>query len=264
MHNLYSRFRPYRRELERGGKRVLPRPGDVPGSRTFPGTVQDKGRGETVKQTLGLEAHELFTQLVAQTNLVKIGPRSGLFTCFVGVEEGVVRVWRDWLRDMAAKGRTTISDVSQEVGEVIGKGKEVVKEVDSDAMDLDDPQILWVSSLRNTGIRFNVRERKLQRNAPILIKSDEDMPVSYEIEYDGMYLGASTGIYTNMEHRASHTNVTFATNAREVNGARRQLVWQSSRIWLIWISLLKSLHNLHQFKTVYVDNHNSRVVQKSD
>ena len=33
--------------------------------------------------------------------------------------------------------------------------------------------------------RFNVRERKLRRDAPILIRNDEDLPVSYELEYDG-------------------------------------------------------------------------------
>lgn len=187
MHNMYSRFRPHRRELEGGGRRVLPRPGDVPGSRTFPGTVQDRHQGETVKQTLGLEAHELFTQLVAQINLVKIGPRNGLFTCFVGVEEGVLRVWRDWLRDTAEKGRTSNVDVSREPVEEIGTGKGVVKVVANEEEDLKDPQILWVSPLRNAGIRFNVRERKFRRDAPILIRSDEDAPVSYEIEYDGTH-----------------------------------------------------------------------------
>ena len=183
---MYSRFRPYRRDLETGGRRVLSRPGDIPGSRTFPGTVQDRHEGETVKQTLGLEAHELFTQLVSQTNLVKIGPRNGLFTCFIGVEEGVLRVWREWLRELAAKNRTTNRNTLQEVVEVVGTNKEAVEEVATDKVDdLEDSRILWVSQARNTGIRFNVRERKLRRDAPILVSTDEDMPVSYEIEYDG-------------------------------------------------------------------------------
>jgi len=185
MRNMYSRFRPHQRELEDGGRRV--RPGDIPGSRTFPGTVQDKYRGETVKQTLSLESHELFTQLVSQTNLVKIGPRHGLFTCFVEVEEGVLRVWKDWLEKMAAKGQQANRDVPQEVVEEVSKGKEVVREVGEEKMDLDDARILWVSAAKNTGIRFNVKERKFRRDAPILIRADEGMPVSYEIEYDGMY-----------------------------------------------------------------------------
>ncbi|KAF1843386.1 uncharacterized protein K460DRAFT_378542 [Cucurbitaria berberidis CBS 394.84] len=191
MHNLYSRFRPHRRDLEADGRRVLPRPGDVPGSRTFPGTVQDRHQGETVKQTLGLDPHELFTQLVAQINLVKIGPRNGLFTCFVGVEDGVLRVWRDWLRDTAEKGRTANIHDSRQNVEQNGKGKEVVRAIENNENDTEDSQVLWVNPLKNTGIRFNVRERKLHRDAPILIRSDEDMPVSYEIEYDELLIRTS-------------------------------------------------------------------------
>jgi hypothetical protein len=186
MHNMYSRFRPHQRELEQGGRRVLPRPGDVPGSRTFPGTVKDKYQGETVKQTLTLEAHELFTQLVPQINLVKIGPRHGLFTCFVDVEEGVLRVWKDWLADTAAKGRPDQGSRVTEFEEQIVRSKEAVKEINKKNTNLEDPRILWVSSARDSGIRFNVKERKFRRDTPILIRADEDMPVTYEIEYDGM------------------------------------------------------------------------------
>ncbi|KAL1598618.1 hypothetical protein SLS60_007758 [Paraconiothyrium brasiliense] len=187
MRNIYSRFRPHRRELETGGRRVRP-PGDVPGSRTFAGTAKDRYEGDTVKQILNLDGHELFTQLVAQTNLVKIGPRNGLFTCFVGIEEGVVRVWREWLRDTAAKRHDV--NLNEETVDEVGKGKGKaiamkMSEAEGDEL-LDDPKILWVSSNKNTGIRLNVRERKLRRDIPILVRADEeDMPVSYEIEYDG-------------------------------------------------------------------------------
>jgi hypothetical protein len=188
LQKMYSRFRPHRRELERGGRRVRP-PGDVPGSRTFPipGTASDRFEGETVKQILSLDGHELFTQLVAQSNLVKIGPRNGLFTCFVEIEEGVVRVWREWLRNMASGSDLKSVGVKQEVVEEIGKGKEVVKEVEDTRSEMDDDRVLWVSTAKNTGLRFNIRERKLRRDAPILIEVNEDMPVSYEVEYDGWF-----------------------------------------------------------------------------
>jgi hypothetical protein len=184
MRGMYSRFRPYQRELEEGGRRVAPRPGDVPGSRTFPGTVQDKFEGETVKQTLSLEAHELFTQLEAVANLVKIGPRHGLFTSFVDVEEGVIRVWREWLVAMAAQDREGSAGSRSEITAGKGKGKEVAEETS----DLDDAGILWISNAYNTGIRFRVREKKLWRDAPILIRAEEDIPVNYEIEYDGRFV----------------------------------------------------------------------------
>lgn len=185
MRQMYSRFRPYRRELEEGGRRVTRRPGDIPGSRTYPGTAQDKYRGELVKQTVSLEEHELFTQLVAQTNLVKIGPYNGLFSAFVDVEEGVLRVWRKWLGENASKGNNISAEVQKEEVRKLGRGTTAVREVIEEKLDLDDHRILWVSTSKNTGIRFNVKERKLRRDSPILIRNDEDTPVSYDIEYDG-------------------------------------------------------------------------------
>lgn len=188
MRNLYSRFRPYRRELETGGRRVRGPPGDVPGSRTYPGTAKEKFTGEAVRQIMSLDGHELFTQLVAQTNLVKLGPRHGLFTCFVGIEEGVVRVWREWLRKMSAKEEGKPTKQQQEIVEEVGKGKEPVREISEDRQGVNDERILWVSPAKNTGVSFHVRERKLRRDIPILVRADEeDMPVSYEIEYDGKY-----------------------------------------------------------------------------
>lgn len=188
LQKMYSRFRPHRRELERGGRRVRP-PGDVPGSRTFPipGTASDQFEGETVKQILSLDDHELFTQLVAQSNLVKIGPRNGLFTCFVEIEEGVVRVWRDWLRDMASNSELKKTGAEKEVVEELGKGKEAAREVEDTKTEMDDSRVLWVSTSKNTGLRFNIRERKLRRDNLILVEVNEDMPVSYEVEYDGRF-----------------------------------------------------------------------------
>tara|TARA_R110002003_G_scaffold193_35_gene15157 strand:+ start:16981 stop:17790 length:810 start_codon:yes stop_codon:yes gene_type:complete len=184
MRGMYSRFRPHQREYEEGGRRVVRRPGDVPGSRTFPGTAQDNFQGETVKQTLSLESHELFTQLVAQTNLVKTGPRHGLFTCFQDVEEGVLRVWKDWLGDMAVRpsSNTLQDDVNNR-----HEDKERAQDI-SEVPDMDDARILWVSPSKNTGIRFNVKEMRFRRDNPILVRVDEDVPISYEIEYDGMRL----------------------------------------------------------------------------
>jgi hypothetical protein len=185
MYNMYSRFRPHRRDLEAEGRRVRPRPGDVPGSRTYPDTAQGRSDGESVKQTLSLESHELFTQLVAQAHLATTDPRGRLMNT-IDIEEGVIRVWRDWLKDMAAKVPATNTKVPQEVAEEVGKGKEVVKEATEQKLDLEDSSILWASTRKDSGIRFNVRERKLRTDFPILIRTDEDdMPVSYEIEYDG-------------------------------------------------------------------------------
>ncbi|KAF2727640.1 hypothetical protein EJ04DRAFT_478724 [Polyplosphaeria fusca] len=186
MHSIYSRFRPHRRELETGGRRVVRPPGDIPGSRTFPGAAREKYSGETVKQILSLDGHELFTQLVAQINLVKVGPRNGLFTCFVGVEDAVLRVWREWLRDSSFKNRFPENMVRQE-----GKGKNTVRELHEMHRSAEGEHILWVTPSKNTGFRFNVRERQVTRDLPVFVNADEDLPVSYEIEYDELLVRTS-------------------------------------------------------------------------
>jgi hypothetical protein len=185
MHNMYSSFRPHRRDLEAEGRRLRPRPGDIPGSRTYPNTMQGRSDNEAVKQTLSLESHELFTQLVAQAHLATTDPR-GRPMNFVEIEDGVIRVWRGWLKDIAAKGSTANAEVPRAAVEEVDKGTEDLKEVTAHKLDLEDSRILWASPKKNSGIRFNVRERKLRRDVPILIRTDEeDMPLTYEIEYDG-------------------------------------------------------------------------------
>lgn len=228
MRSMYSRFRPYR-PVER--RRVRWPSGDIPGSRTYP-TAQDRFESDTVKQTLSLDSHELFTQLVSQTVLAKAGYWNGLF--FVTVEEGVVRVWRTWLRDMAAREHRSVEETSpkhasttnleQEAPTYTGKGKEAVRIDDvAEKADVTDESILWVSPLKNTGIRFKVTERKLRRDTPLLVRADEeDMPVSYEIEYDGRlhtsskYIAALTPM-----HRAFDTNFASSSFAREGHGSGR-------------------------------------------
>ena len=194
---MYSSFRPHRRELEADGRRVKRHPaGDVPGSRTHPSSSAAGRRldnDELVRQILSLDGEEWFTQLCAVTNLVKVGPRNGLFSCFVEVEEGVVRVWKKWLSDMAGREGVTNSGtrdnnaliIEEETGRS-GEGKEAAQDFSGIANDLNDDNILWVNSARNTGLRFKVREKKFRCDIPILMYANEDTPVSYEIEYDGM------------------------------------------------------------------------------
>ncbi|KAF1982620.1 F-box domain-containing protein [Aulographum hederae CBS 113979] len=184
MKNLYSSFRPHRRLPD--GPRPRHPAGDIPGSRTHVSSAAASSStaarfdGVTVKQTLSLESHELFTQLCADSNLVRVGPRNGLFTSFVQVEEGVVRVWRDWLAQMAGlEGETSIDGFSQ-----------------SEQVLVDDVgrnrHILWVDTLKNVGINVRVKERKWRRDTPILMEANEDDAVSYDIEYEELLVRTST------------------------------------------------------------------------
>ena len=111
-----------------------------------------------------LDADELFTQLCAVTNLVKVGPRRGLFLSVDTVNDSVVRVWRDWLLEQAQRSATK----QQQAGQT----------------SLDDPSILWVDTSKNVGVRFRVIPRE-EGQTPLLLNRNEDPPVSYTLEYQG-------------------------------------------------------------------------------
>jgi len=91
----------------------------------------------------------------------------------VEVEDGVVRVWRDWLGKVTGGGST-----------ISAQGKEV--------LPTDQKRILWVDTARNVGLRVRVKETKWRREQqPILMFAGEEMPVSYEIEYEELLVRTS-------------------------------------------------------------------------
>ncbi|TGJ85818.1 hypothetical protein E0Z10_g2958 [Xylaria hypoxylon] len=118
---------------------------------------------EVPSYDVNLEAGELFTQLCAITNLVKIGPKRGLFSSIDNITDGVIRVWRDWLREHAERSTTEQQQARRR--------------------HLDDSSILWADLSKSVGIRFRVLLREDQ--APLLLSRDEDPPVSYTLEYQG-------------------------------------------------------------------------------
>jgi hypothetical protein len=194
LRNLYSSFRPHRRVVSR---RYHPA-GDIPGSRTYtspssslskspetnPAASEPGSEHEPVKQILSLEGHELFTQLCCVTNLVRTGPRQGIFRSFITIEEGVIRVWKHWLSRMSS----TIEDNSHSVTEEqrsASKGKEVERsEGATDARD--DWRVLWVDTSKNVGLRIKVTEKKWRRQMPVLVHADEEISMTFEIEYQGI------------------------------------------------------------------------------
>lgn len=106
---------------------------------------------DTATVTVDLDDGELFSQLCTVTSMVKTSSRKGLFLSHVNINGGVVRVFRRWLRQCHN-------------GEL--------KEQD---------QILWTDRQKNVGLRFKVRENVGARTAQV--DEDEDLPVSYELEY---------------------------------------------------------------------------------
>jgi hypothetical protein len=184
LRDLYSSFQPHRKLAKPRTPRRHPA-GDIPGSRTHTiatmaaRKAQNSEEPEAVKQIVSLEGHELFTQLCAQVNLVRTGGRREYFSSFVEVEEGVVRVFRDWLRNGAEDG--LMRDHSPE-WQYDGKGKQKRSTV---AAIQCDKRIKWIRDDKNVGIRTKVTERRWRRDMPILFHSDDEIAVSYDVEYQG-------------------------------------------------------------------------------
>lgn len=189
---LYSRFQPQSRPppFVRSWKHPA---GDIPGSRTYrppnePAPPKDPD--DIVSETVTVDAHDLFSQLQAFAYLGKREPTRGLLQSIQGVSEGTIRIWREWLSKQCESKRwsdgETIAIHHDAPASPIDKGK---GRADSGIAPFDptqDSSILWLNTRdNNLGIRLKVRERKWRRNAPVLFKSDIEVPVSYVVEFDG-------------------------------------------------------------------------------
>ncbi|KAF4445102.1 hypothetical protein F53441_10944 [Fusarium austroafricanum] len=147
---LYASYKPVFAPENRTIKRARRRPTEAQPS--------DDVEDDTATQDINLDDGELFSQLCAVTNLVKEGPRGGLFISHVNIVDGVIRVFRKWLADMASK---------------------------QGALQYDSDSILWVDKHNNVGIRFSVASTA-SGTMPLISGPDEDPPVHYKLVYEGM------------------------------------------------------------------------------
>lgn len=149
LHNLYSRFRPVVQEENRRARTKYP---------SASGAQPEDD--DTASMIVHLDDGEMFSQLCTVTNLVKTGPRRGLFLSHVNINDGVVRVFRRWLAARAA-------------------GEE------------DTDPILWVDRNKTVGLKFSVRENIDERRPTIWSEADEDLPVSYTLVYEEVLVRTS-------------------------------------------------------------------------
>ncbi|KAK5163265.1 uncharacterized protein LTR77_010851 [Saxophila tyrrhenica] len=187
---LYSRFRPQHHEPE-AGRITWSVPGDIPGSRTHPSTNPEQrvpGPEEAVSQTVSIDAGDLFSQL--QT-LAFLGKRHyGFLTSFQEVSQSYIRVWRDWLAKACETKLWSDGEPIVVHHEPATAGGGLKNGCDDSAERLDprnDPKVLWLSTRdQNVGIKFRVKERKYRRaaQAPILYASENELPVSYHVEFE--------------------------------------------------------------------------------
>lgn len=181
LRKLYSHFRPTRKESDLAIIRSHPA-GDIPGSRTSEAAEsrRQKREAEVVRQTINLEAHEVFSQLCFSAGLVQIGPRRGVFLSNIdAVEKKTFRIWRRWLAEMAKYAEQGTENASFASGPHFQDFGNTVSGLN---------QLVWVDQNRIAGLRVSVKEKRWRRDTPILIARDEDEAVSYTVEIEGQCL----------------------------------------------------------------------------
>ncbi|KAH6716609.1 hypothetical protein BKA61DRAFT_600076 [Leptodontidium sp. MPI-SDFR-AT-0119] len=160
---LYSHFLPLKPDSDRRIVRSHP----AGGSFSIPNGLVDQ-HDRFVCQNIHLESHELFSQLQIITSLVKIGPKRGLFLSSVNIGDSIMRIWREWLADRARHGCSRDGESS--------------KETNKERAD----RLRWADNNETVGLRLRVVER--EEATPVLVRKDEDPPVSYTLQYEELVI----------------------------------------------------------------------------
>jgi len=135
-----------------------------PGSSRDPVAPKAEPEEQLVTHLMHLDSTELFTQLCARTFAAIPGTKPNIYRDYIDVNDGVVRVFRNWLAEEAKDSTQTA--------------------------EKPHAGIVWANDGEQVGIRLKVKKRAWHRTAavPLLRAASEDMPVSYEIQYEGKRL----------------------------------------------------------------------------
>ncbi|KAJ5154788.1 uncharacterized protein N7500_010227 [Penicillium coprophilum] len=183
---LYSRFRPeVRKEEEQpstnGSKfgfspgRTLLLSGVVGFIRADINGGREGNGGDAVIREVTLDGYEFFSQLCVVANLVQVKPGTSLLLSASTIEDGVIRLWREWLRDQS--------------DEKIKKTSETDLEDDPDEPRTSSGEdILWVDIRKTVGLKMRVRPKAWDPSFPVLIHQDDqndDSSVGFEVILQG-------------------------------------------------------------------------------
>jgi hypothetical protein len=188
--SLFTRFRPESNEPELRVKQRHPA-GDVPGSRTWSDTTlqpTNHDKDNTVRDTINVDAHELFSQLTTVAYLGRRETTRGLLCSLQEVAEGTIRVWRDWLsRHCESRSFTDKSTVVIQHGNEAAEQQKARSDSVISPCPTKDPQVLWINTRgEDVGIKFKVkRQQQRATNLPLMYSSDIELAVSYVIEFEG-------------------------------------------------------------------------------
>ncbi|KAF8460379.1 hypothetical protein BDZ91DRAFT_739217 [Kalaharituber pfeilii] len=128
------------------------------------------------------------TQLTAQSSLVKVGRKWGLFTSVIEVfEQKGIPVLRSWLR--AAEQATSKQFGSRADLHIRQLGEVRSEEQDGEMNEEEKRRILWVGESGTAGIKFRVRAKGVRRmDNPILMPADEEPAASYQLYYESLMI----------------------------------------------------------------------------
>lgn len=139
-------------------------------SSTLPGVNFQPG-DEIATEEVYLDDDLLFSQLCTVTSVVKEASRPGIYYCHVNTCDGFIRIWRQWLAEMASLNDTELSTTM-----------------------VDFEKYLWVGPAKNVGLRFRVVLGPAER-MPLLSGPGDDAPVSYNLIYEGKLFWSSFSVW---------------------------------------------------------------------
>ncbi|RDA85401.1 hypothetical protein CP532_1946 [Ophiocordyceps camponoti-leonardi (nom. inval.)] len=165
----------------------------------------EEGGEEGVKeatQTIELEQGETLSQLCVATNLVRY---SSVLVSHVRTCEGVVRLWRKWLAEMADEEEEEQDEEEEDHDDVYAEEEEDDDEEgytssgsssSSSATDITSTGFLWVDAEKNVGLRFRVDPPPT--SAPLRVsegddeEEEEEPPVRYTLVYQELLVRSCT------------------------------------------------------------------------
>ncbi|KAK4652240.1 hypothetical protein QC762_609390 [Podospora pseudocomata] len=141
---VYSHFKPVLQDENRRPRMRYPR--------RRPEREEEEEKTDP-HQDIYLDADEGFSQLCVITNLVKLGPKPGLFLSHVNISEGLIRLKRNFLAT-ASSNRTAESEV------------------------------LWADTKQTIGLKFKIEEKDTGIERPVLVAEGEELPVAYRLQFE--------------------------------------------------------------------------------
>ncbi|KAL4874613.1 hypothetical protein BJY04DRAFT_11428 [Aspergillus karnatakaensis] len=184
--SLYSIFRPFPIEDESGA--------------ATPDLEKSSEDLLPVKRPVNIEGFEDFSQLCVAVSLVKLLPGTTLLLSAVTLEDGVIRLFRDWLKSQA--------DHPKESRQIKDK---------PESWD-HDQGLLWADKSKNVGVRFGVRElTTLDSNFPVLVHRDEESFSRYEISIDELHIRTTRLLLTveqSIQEQESYPRAVVLQQAR--------------------------------------------------